>query len=121
MIAELLQEVKTEFREFPELAAMALLALVVGIGLNTAVFSNATGDELQMRVSRGRSAAEQIEQMERLRAHRCSEELKPGFTVIVELRRYSVELNVPLDGVRSLFDDAQTSIASSLHGNGYAA
>ncbi|MEO6828848.1 MAG: hypothetical protein ABI164_03495 [Acidobacteriaceae bacterium] len=111
MIAELLQEVKTEFREFPELAAMVLLALVVGIGVNTAVFSNAVGSEVQVRASRGRSAAEQIEQMEWLRAHHRLTELTPGLTVIVELRRYSVELNVPFDGVRSLFDDAQADVA----------
>jgi hypothetical protein len=113
MIAELLQDLKAEVQEFPEFAAAVLLTIVVGIGFNAAVFRNAIGDEFQVHASQGLSA---IEQVEELRAHNCSAELKPGFTVVIGLRKYNVEMSVPLDGVRSLFNDIQTNVSNSLHG-----
>lgn len=118
MMAEVLRDLKAELREFPEFAAVLVLAVIVGIGFNTAVFCNAIGNELQIHATQGQSA---MEQMEMLRMRSCSEELKPGFTVIVELRKYSVELSVPLDGVRSLFNDIRANIAGSSHRDEHAA
>jgi hypothetical protein len=113
MIAEQLQDLKTELREFPELAAALLLAIVIGVGFKMAVFCNAIGNEFHVHTSKGLSAAEQLQ---RLRMQSCSAELKPGFTVIIELRRHDVEMNVPLDGVGSLLDGVRTNVIDSLHG-----
>jgi hypothetical protein len=111
MIAELVQDVKTELRELPWFAATVVLAVAVGIGLNVAVFYEADGDELRVTASRAQSIEEQVS---RLRAHSCSRELKPGFTVLVGLRQYSVELSVPMAGVRSLFDDVRANVADAV-------
>jgi hypothetical protein len=113
MTTELLQDLKAGLREFPELAAAIVLAIVIGVGFKMAVVRNAFGNEFQVHANKGLSAAERLQ---RLRAQSCSAELKPGFTVIIELRRYDVELSVPLDGVRSLLDDMRTNVTNSLHG-----
>ena len=111
MIAELVRDVKTELRELPWFAATVVLAVAVGIGLNVAVFYEADGDELRVTASRAQSIEEQVS---RLRAHKCSMELKPGFTVLVGLRQYSLELSVPMAGVRSLFEDVRPNVADAV-------
>jgi hypothetical protein len=113
MIDDLLQDLKAGLREFPELAAAISLAIVIGVGFKMAVFRNAIGNEFQVHASKGLSATEQLQ---RLRAESCSAELKPGFTVIIELRRHDVELSVPLDGVRSLLDNVRTNVTNSIRG-----
>ena len=113
MIAELLQDVRTDLREIPGFVAMVVLAIAAGIGFNMAAFYEADGDELRLSASRGQSIEEQ---MDRLRLSSCSAELKPGFTVIVGVRQYSVELSVPVSGARSLFCNTRTNIACATHG-----
>jgi hypothetical protein len=108
MIAELLQEMKTEIREFPWLWVMVLLTIVAGIDFNLAIFGGADSNHLRLSASHG--AAAEV-QMNRFRMHPCSSELTPGFRVIVGLRRYSMELSVPVDGVRSLFKDARIDVS----------
>jgi hypothetical protein len=118
MIAELLQDVRTDLREIPGFIAMVVLAIAAGIGFNMAAFYEADGDELRLSASRGQSIEEQ---MERLRLNSCSAEVKPGFTVIVGLRQYSVELSVPMAGARSLFCDMRTNIACVTRGTEHLA
>jgi 5-formaminoimidazole-4-carboxamide-1-beta-D-ribofuranosyl 5'-monophosphate synthetase len=103
MMAELVQDVKTELRELPWFAAMVVLAVAAGIGFNAAIFCEADGDEFRITAN----CAQVIEDhVSKLRAHSCSTDPKPGFTVVVGLRQYSVEFSVPVSGVRSLLDDA---------------
>ena len=114
MITELLQDTKTGLREFPWFAALVILAIVVSAGFNMAILNQADGDHLQVRMNKELSAEEQVNQV---RLNRCSEELKPGFTVIAGMRQYSMELSVPVAGVCSLFNDMQTDIATALCGS----
>lgn len=107
MIAELLHEMKAEIREFPWLWAMVLLTIVAGIDFNLAIFGGADSSHLRFSASHG-AAAEM--QMDRFRMHSCSTGLTPGFTVIVGLRRYSMELSVPVNGVRSLLKHTRMDV-----------
>jgi len=108
MIAELLEEMKAEIREFPWLWVMVLLTIVASIDFNLAIFGGADSSHVQLSASHG--AAAEV-QMNRFRMHPCSTELTPGFRVIVGLQRYSMELSVPVDGVRSLFKDARIDVS----------
>jgi hypothetical protein len=108
MIAELLQEMKAEMREFPWLSLMVLLTIVAGIDFNLAIFGGADGSHLRLSASHGPAAEVQ---MNRVRMHGCSTGLTPGFTVIVGLRRYSMELSVPVDSVRSLLEDVRMDVS----------
>jgi hypothetical protein len=109
MMAELLGDVKTEVRELPGVAAAVVLAIVVGVGCNAAFFWQADGEGLRVSASQGQSTADQVE---RLHAQSCSTEVTPGFTVIVGLHQYSVEVSVPVPGVRALFEDVQANVAA---------
>jgi hypothetical protein len=110
MMAELLRDVKMEIRESPGVAAAVVLAVAVGVGCNVAFFGQADGESLRVSASRGESTTDQVE---RLRAQRCSAKATPGFTVIMGLRQYSVEVSVPMPGVRALFDDVRANVATS--------
>ena len=110
MMAELLRDVKADFRESPGVAAAVVLAVAVGVGCNAAFFCQADGEGLRVSASRGESTADQVE---RLHAKSCSTEVMPGFTVIVGLRQYSVELSVPVPNVRALFDEVQPNVAAA--------
>ena len=111
MMAELLRDVKTEIRELPGVAAAVVLAVAVEVGCNVAFFCQADGDRLRVSASRGQSTADQVE---RLHARSCSMEVMPGFTVIVGLRQYSVEVSVPVPGVHALFEDVRANVAAAL-------
>ncbi len=109
MIVELVRDVKTEVRESPGVAAAVVLAVAAGVGCNAAFFWQADGEELRLSASRGQSTADQVE---RLQAQNCSE-LTPGFTVIVGLHQYSVEVSVPVPGVQTLLEDVRANVAAA--------
>jgi hypothetical protein len=108
MIAELLEDVKTELREFPWLWVMVVLTIVAGLDFNLAIFGGADGSHLRLSASHG--AAAEV-QMNRLRMQGCTTGQTPGFTVIVGLRRYSMELSVPVEGVRSLLEETRMDVS----------
>ena len=109
MMAELLRDVKTEARESPGVAAAVVLAVAAGVGCNAAFFWQADGEGLRLRASRGQSTADQVE---RLQAQTCAE-LTPGFTVIVGLHQYSVEVSVPVPGLPTLLEDVRANVATA--------
>lgn len=113
MMAELLRDTRTGLREFPWSAALIVLAVVVDGGFNMAILNHPDGDRLQIRVNRQFSTKERVDQH---RLNRCSQEPNPGFTIIAGLRQYSMELSVPVAGVRSLLDGARTDVAAGLCG-----
>lgn len=112
---ETILDLRNTMREMPWFAAVVALSVAIGVGLNASVIDEADGD--QVRVSASRLAPDTTasnEAKSRMLEHRCSGEKIPGFTVVVALRRYSVELSVPLRGVRPLFDDARASLQGAL-------
>jgi hypothetical protein len=110
MIAELLRDVKADLREMPGVTIAVALAIAVGVGCNVAVFWQADGEGLRVSASREQSTEDQVK---RLHAKTCSAELIPGFTVILGLRQYSVEVSVPVPGVRSLTEDVPANVATA--------
>jgi hypothetical protein len=110
MMAAFLRDMKADIREMPGVAVAVVLAIVVGVGCNVAFFFQADGDGLRVSASREQSTADQVE---RLHAQNRSSEPKPGFTVIVGLRQYSVEVSVPVPGVRALFEDVRANVATA--------
>ena len=114
MMAELLRDVKTDVRESPGVAAAVVLAVAAGVGCNAAFFCQADGEGLRVSASRGQSIADQVE---RLHAQSCSTDVTPGFTVIVGLREYSVEVSVPVPAVHALFEDVRANVAAAWCGH----
>lgn len=110
MIGELLRDVKADLRELPGVAIAIVVAIAVGIGCNVAIFWQADGDGLRVSASQDQSAENQVEQFH---AKSCSAELVPGFTVILGLRQYSVELSVPIPGVQVLAEDVRANVAAA--------
>jgi hypothetical protein len=109
MIAEIVNDVKADFREQPGFAAALILAVVMGVGFNAAFFCMADGDGLRLSANGGDPVENQINAM---RLHVCSAEPKPGFTVIIGTRQYSVKLSVPLPSVNS--KAVHSDVASAL-------
>jgi hypothetical protein len=118
MIAETVNDLKADFREQPGVAVALVLAVVMSVGFNAAVFSMADGDGLRLSANAVDSVEHQINVM---RSHVCSAEPKPGFTVIVGTRQYSVKLSVPLPSVHSKSVHADVSGALMCHGTKLAA
>jgi hypothetical protein len=115
MMRETILDLRNTVREMPWLGAAVALSVAIGVGVNASFFDEADGD--QIRVSASRVDGEIVSfdgEMSRL-SHRCMGEKIPGFTVIVALRQYSLELSVPMHGVRPLFDDARASLRGVLN------
>jgi hypothetical protein len=95
----------------PWFAAAVLLSVALCVGVNASVLGEA--EEEHVRLSANRISvpmASSIEEVKSRLLHRCPAEKIPGFTVIVALRQYSVELSVPMGKVRSRTDDARKLI-----------
>ncbi len=120
MIAEMVNDMKADFREQPGFAAALILAVVMGVGFNAAVFFMADGDGLRLSANGGEPVENQINAM---RSHVCSSEPKPGFTVIVGMRQYSMELSVPLPDMHSMSKTVRSNVAEVMrcHGTKQAA
>lgn len=115
MMRETILDLRNTVREMPWFAAAVALSVAIGVGVNAIVFDEADGD--QVRVSASRLEADVTglrEAKSRMLEHRCPGEKIPGFTVIVALRQYSVELSVPMRGVGPLFDDGRASLQGAL-------
>ena len=112
-----LDDTKELLREMPAVTAAVLLLVALGLGLRAAVFYEADGEELRLIADAGAEAREVMEQseatdlMERMRARLGCGEKIPGFTVIVGLSHYSVELSVPVRGVQRIFDNTRPEVA----------
>ena len=114
MIAEMLNDIKADLREQPGVAVALVLAVVMSVGFNAAVFCMADGDGLRLSANGGEPVENQINAM---RSHVCSAEPKPGITVIVGMRQYSVKLSVPLPAVHSkaVHADVATALCYRSH------
>ncbi len=113
MMTELIQEMKSELLESPGIAGLLALAIVVGFGCNAVVVGEADGSELRVTASKSQSIEDQAN---RLRWSACSAQLKPGFTILLGLQQYSVEVSVPLTGMRSLVQEVRSNVAETVRG-----
>lgn len=114
MVREVIQEVKEIWHEMPVFTAACLLLVGLCVGVRCAVFYEADGDELKLVADRNDAHAEMEEADPILRMHaRAACPMKiPGFTVIVGLREYSMELSVPAASMRALLrPDVETRVA----------
>lgn len=116
MMRVAVEELRQFFRETPGAAAALLMAIVLGIGVHAAIFYEADGEDLRLianhSVGRMASEVEAADPFSRMRARIHCPDKVPGFTLIVGMREYNVELTVPIMGVRSLFDDARTDVSA---------
>jgi hypothetical protein len=103
-------------REMPGLIAVVVIAVVIGVGAHAAIFYEADGEQLRFTADRSstHAADDSADPLRRMRSRISCAEKVPGFTVIVGLSEYNVELSVPVVGMRSLFEDARSDVATAL-------
>ncbi len=116
MVRETIHDLRNVAKEMPWFAAAVLLSVAICVGVNASVLDEAEEEHVRVRTSHADTAmTSSIEEVKSRLLHRCPTEKIPGFTVIVALRRYSLELSVPMGKVRSLTDDARTRMKGSLN------
>jgi hypothetical protein len=111
MMREVLDEARQTMDEMPAFVAAFLLLVAMCVGVRCAVFYEADGEQLRL-VTEGVNAEAMSadDAIRRMRAHaECSGKV-PGFTVIVGVRQYNVELSVPVPSVREIFENARISM-----------
>jgi hypothetical protein len=114
MVRETVHDLRNVVREMPWFAAAVTLSVAIGVGVNASFFDEADGDQIRVSANRIDDEVARFDGAMSRFSHRCAGEKIPGFTVIVALRRYSVELSVPMHGVPPLFDDARASLMGTL-------
>jgi len=115
MLRETVHDLRSVVREMPWFGAAVLLSVAVSVGVNASILDEAEEEHVRLSANRGDVAVVSgIEEVKSRLLHRCPTEKIPGFTVIVALRQYSVELSVPTGSARSLTDDARTRRKDSL-------
>src|SRR5215469_86131 len=115
MLRETVHDLRSVVREMPWFGAAVLLSVAVCVGVNASIVNEA--EEEHVRLSANRTDAAVVSGIEEVKSrllHRCPTEKIPGFTVIVALRQYSLELSVPTGRMRSLTDHEQTGMTGSL-------
>lgn len=118
MMRVAIEELRQFLREMPGAAAALLVAVVLGVGAHAAIFYEADGEELRLIANRSAAQVsneiENVDPFTRMRARiHCPEKI-PGFTLIVGLREYNVELSVPVAGFQSLFEGARPEVATAM-------
>jgi hypothetical protein len=111
------REVRNQrLRERSWAAAAVLFAVVFGMGLRASIFYQADGERVRVvadhQPARRGDVSRLLSRVEQNTL--CSEKI-PGFTVIVGLSEYSVELSVPVAGMRPMLDDTNMKLAG--HGS----
>lgn len=112
MLRETVVDLRNVAREMPWFAAAVLLSAALCVGVNASVLGEAEEEHVRLSANRADVAmASSIEEVKSRLLRRCPAEKIPGFTVIVALRQYSVELSVPM---RPLRDDARVEQRGAL-------
>jgi hypothetical protein len=120
MIWEVMEEARQIMREMPGFTAAFVVLLALCIGVRCAIFYEADGEHLKVTADRHNHPAEWEERtltsasdaFTRMRAHTACPLKTPGFTLIVGLRQFDMEVSVPLTGVRALFEDAHMDVVA---------
>ena len=115
MMDSLLAESRQLLREIPWTAVALLVAIVFGLGAHASIVYEADGEDLRLVANRQgwmQTAGPVLRLPARARSTEACGEGVPGFTVIVALSEYSVELSVPMAGMRSMLQDAQMKLTN---------
>lgn len=115
MISSLFDEARQLVREMPLAVAVFLAAVVLGLGAHAMVMNEADGESVRLVANRHvswQSGAPWPRTVARLRSE-CQEKI-PGFTVIVGLNEYSLELSVPTVRMNMVLAKAQSKLAKTL-------
>jgi len=114
MLMTCIEEARLMLREMPWTAAALLVAIVFGMGAHASIFYEADGDHVRVVADRDLHAkgtpAKLLTMVEQKTM--CNEKI-PGFIVVVGLSEYSVELSVPVEGMRSMLEETQMKLADS--------
>jgi hypothetical protein len=100
----------------PLFAAAVTVMVALGLGVHAAIFYEADGEDLRLIADRlepsdAPEASEANDPMIRMRSRlQCAEKI-PGFTVIVGLSHYNVELSVPVRGMQRMFEQTSPDVA----------
>ena len=114
-----IEEARQVLREMPIFAAAVMTMVALGLGVHAAVFYEADGESLRLVADKSEPsepsdagvASERDDPMTRMRARlECAEKI-PGFTVIVGLSHYNVELSVSVPAVQRIFEQAPPDVA----------
>jgi len=119
MIREAIEEAKQTAQELPAFTAAVLMLVALCIGAHCAVFYEADGEQLKLTTadSMSRTATKGIDAIGRMRGRaECAMKI-PGFTVIVGMRQYEMEISVPIASVQSLFENARTDVVRAFARN----
>lgn len=116
MMSSLFDEAREMVREMPFAVAAFVAAVVVGVGAHATVIDEADGEALRLVANRHvprHDSSPVPRAIARLRST-CEERI-PGFTVIVGLSDYSLELSIPTGTMHTVFETAQGRVAKTLH------
>ena len=114
MMSSLFDEARQMVREMPLAVAVFLAAVVLGLGAHAMVMDEADGESVRLVANRHvswQSGARSPLTAARLRSG-CQEKI-PGFTVIVGLNEYSLELSVPTGRMKMVLEMAQGKLAKT--------
>jgi len=111
-----IEEARQVLREMPLFAAAVMVMVALGLGVHAAIFYEADGEDLRLIADRTEPSdtGEAGDPMTRMRARLECAEKTPGFTVIVGLRHYNVELSVPVRGMQGIFEQARPDVARAI-------
>jgi hypothetical protein len=112
MMREVMEEARETAREMPAFTAAFLLLVALCVGARCAVFYEADGEQPKLIAAESvsRAVTEGTDAISRMRARAECPLKTPGFTVVVGLRQYEMELSVPIASVQSLFNDAHMNV-----------
>ena len=113
---EAIEDARRTFREMPLFAAAVLMMVALGVGVRAAIFYEADGEDLRLTADRSEpnETSEAHDPMTRMRARLGCAEKIPGFTVVVGLSHYNLELSVPVRGIDMIFDQSRPDVARVL-------
>jgi len=114
-----IEDARQMLREMPLFAAVVLMMVALGMGVHAAVFYEADGESLRLvadksEPSSANETSEANDPMTRMRARLGCPEKIPGFTLVVGMSHYNLELSVPVRGMQAMFEDARSDVARTL-------
>jgi hypothetical protein len=111
-----IEDARQVLREMPLFAAAVLMMVALGLGVHAAVFYEADGESLRLVADKSEPSAadEANDPMTRMRARLGCPEKIPGFTLVVGMSHYNLELSVPVRGMGTMFEDARSDVARTL-------